>query len=318
MPKTLLEYADWLAERKLLWPSAPSRETINATPSTKPVENIRAVTWSAYGTLLRIADGELLFQHPQTIRMEVAIDKTIHEFNMWNSMTRRPGKPSDSFLPKYRNALEDECLRSGNRKGDIPEVDSAHVWKKMLGLLNKKDYQYDESFYGELNAFSEKIAYFFHSSLQGVEALPHALSTLTILAGAGFRQAVLDNAQCFTLVQLTRALRAQGALADVRDLLPDSLNAMSYEWGIRKPSVSLYAQSILRFNQIGIEPNQVLHVGTRMQGDLAVAKSCGFRTVLYAGEKLSLQASLEELKNPAIRPDRLITDLIQLRDILQC
>ena len=318
MPKSLLEYADWLSDRKLLWPAAPPKVSVSATPSTKPLNDIRAVTWSVYGTLLRISDGELLFAHPQTIRMEVAIEKTIHEFNMWNSMTRRAGKPSDAFLPKYRSALEDECLMSGNRKGDLPEVDSSHVWKRMLQLLSKKEYQYDESFYGDLQSLSEKVAYFFHSCLQGVEASTHAWSTLNVLRSTGIHQAILDNGQCFTLVQLTRALRTQGTMSDVAELLPEHLNTLSYEWGIRKPSVSLYAQSILRFNQLGIEPSQILHVGTRMQHDLSIAKSCGFRTVLYTGEKASLQATLDELKNPATRPDRLITDLTQLRDILSC
>src|SRR5664279_1379389 len=132
MPKTLLEYSDWLKERSLRWPAPPKIEPISASPSTKPLEDIRAVTWSLYGTLLRITDGELLFRHPQTIRMEVAIEKTIHEFNMWNSMTRRPGKPEDLLLPKYLNALEEARLTASNRKGDIPEIDSAHIWRKML------------------------------------------------------------------------------------------------------------------------------------------------------------------------------------------
>src|SRR5665811_1573443 len=86
-PKTLLEYSDWLKERSLRWPAPPKVDPVSASPSAKPMENIRAVTWSIYGTLLRITDGELVFQHPQAIRMEVAIEKTIHEFNMWNSMT---------------------------------------------------------------------------------------------------------------------------------------------------------------------------------------------------------------------------------------
>ena len=299
------------------WPAPPKIDPITATPSIKPLENIRAVTWSLYGTLLRITDGELIFEHPQSIRMEVAIDKTIHEFNMWNSMTRRPGKPSDSLLPKYLNALHDSLLTSGNRKGDLPEVDAAYVWRTLIGLLNKKEYVYDESLYGDAVALSEKIAYFFHCSLQGTEAAPAALTTLTAVAAGGLRQAALANAQCFTLVQLTRALREQGSLVDVETLLPASLNTLSHEWGIRKPSISLYAQSILRFKEIGIEPDQILHVGTRIQDDLAVAKICGFRTVLYAADKTSLQATSSELRNPETRPDRLITDLAQLRDILQ-
>jgi FMN phosphatase YigB (HAD superfamily) len=317
MAKTLFEYSDWLAERDLRWPAPPRPDPIKATPSIKPLEQIRAVTWSVYGTLLRITDGDLVFVHPQAIRMEVAMEKTIQEFNMWNSMTRRSGKPSDALMPKYLNAVENAKLTSSNRRGDIPEVDSAEIWGKMIGLLNKKEYQYDESVYGDLAEYAQKIAYFFHTSLQGTAAAPGALSTLTAIADAGLRQAALANGQCFTLVQLTHALREQGGIHDVSSYLSESLNTWSYEWGIRKPSVSLYAQSILRFRELGIEPDQILHVGTRVQDDLAVAKSCGFKTALYAAEKNSLQVTPEDLKNPDTRPDRLISDLSQLRDILQ-
>ena len=317
MPKTLLEYSEILDERNLRWPAPPKVETVNASPATKPMDDVRAVTWSLYGTLLRITDGELLFQHPQAIRMEVAIEKTIHEFNMWNSMTRKPGKPSDSLLPKYLNALEETKLRSSSAKGDLLEIDAAHIWRKLLDLLNKKEYRYDESLYGNLDELAAKVAYFFHSSLQGTEAAPGALATLIALKDGGIRQAALADAQCFTLVQLTRALRNQGLLLHLGDILPESMNTLSYEWGLRKPSIPLYAQTILRFKEVGIEPHQILHVGTRMQDDLAVAKSCGLRTVLYAGDKTSLQATGSDLKNPATRPDRLITELTQLRDILQ-
>lgn len=317
MSKTLLEYSDWLAERNLKWPAAPKLQPVSAAPSIKPLENIRAVTWSLYGTLLRITDGELLFDHPQEIRMEVAIDKTIQEFNMWNSMTRRPGKPSDGLLPKYRDALDEARLTSGNRKGDITEIDSAGIWAKIIDLLMRKEYRFDESFYGDYKSLAQKVAYFFHSSLQGVEAAPGALSTLLAISEAGIRQAALADAQCFTLVQLTRGLREQGTIHTVATILPESLNTLSYEWGIRKPSVSLYAQSILRFKELGIEPDQILHVGTRMEDDLAVAKSCGFRTALYAGDKTSLQATATDLKNPETKPDRLLTELSQLRDVLQ-
>lgn len=317
MPKTLLEYAELLDERNLRWPAPPKWEPVNAASSSKPLTGIRAVTWSLYGTLLRITDGELLFRHPQTIRMEVAIGKTIHEFNMWNSMTRRPGRPEDQLLPKYTNAIEEARLTSSNRKGDIPEIDSAEIWRRLLELLDKKEYRYDESIYGDLHEYSQKVAYFFHCSLQGTEAAKGALATLLAVSQGGIRQAALDNAQCFTLVQLTRALRTQGPVPDLGVILPDSLNTLSYEWGIRKPSVSLYAQSILRFKEIGIEPHEILHVGTRINDDLAVAKSCGFKTVLYAGDTSSLQATVADLKDPALRPDRLITELPQLRNILQ-
>ena len=107
MAKSLLEYAEWLTERNLRWPAAPAIESAKATPYVKPLTGIRAVTWNVYGTLLRITDGELLFQHPQAIRMEIALDKTIQEFNMWNSMTRKPGKPWEYLQQLYLNAVDE-------------------------------------------------------------------------------------------------------------------------------------------------------------------------------------------------------------------
>lgn len=317
MAKNLLEYTDLLDEKELRWPAPPKVDPVRATPTIKPLKEIRAVTWNLYGTLLRISDGDLMFNHPQPIRMDVAMEKTIQEFNMWNSMVRRHGKPSEQLLPKYLNAIADAQLRSGTQKGDIPEVNSAQIWSTIVQLLEKKEYHYDHGIYGDHDQLCEKIAYFFHSALQGTEAAPNALFTLTSIAEAGLRQSLLANAQSFSLVQLTRALRTQGAIQHVSSLLTESLNVLSYEWGIRKPSVSLFAQSILRHKAMGIEPGQILHVGTRMKEDLAVAKSCGFRTVLYAADRTSLQAAPEDLKDTETRPDLLITDLSQLRDILQ-
>lgn len=316
MAKTLLEYADWLAERKLRWPAPPKPEPAKATPYLKPLPGLKAVAWNVYGTLLRISDGELLFQHPQPIRMEVALDKTIHEFNMWNSMTRKPGKPWEYMQQKYLHALDEQKMASSGRKGDIVEVNSAKLWLKLLGMLDKKDYSYDTSLYGDMDELAEKVAYFFHSSLQGVEAAPNALKTLTAVTAAGFRQGLFADAQPFTVTQLVHALRDQGKLGSPDDLFTPSAHTFSFVEGIRKPSRTLFLRAMDRFNKLGLEPGQVLYVSTRVRDDLAVAKSLGMRTALYAAEKLALQAAPEDMKDPDLKPDRLVTDLAQIRDLI--
>lgn len=316
MAKSLLEYAEWLAERKLRWPAAPKIESAKATAYLKPLTGIRAITWNVYGTLLRITDGELLFQHPQAIRMEIALDKTIQEFNMWNSMTRKPGKPWEYMQQKYLNAVDELKMASSGRKGDATEVNSAHVWKKLLSMLDKKDYEYDTGFYGDMDELSEKVAYFFHSSLQGVEAAPGALPALQAVQAAGLRQALLTDAQPFTLVQLYRALLEQGAIPSSDVFFTPSLNTFSYKEAVRKPAKTLYLRAVDRFVKAGIQPEQILHVSSKVHDDLAVAKSLGMRTALYASEKLGLQAAPEDLKDPAMKPDRLITELTQIRDLL--
>ncbi len=316
MAKTLLEYADWLAERQLRWPAAPKSEPAKATPYLKPLTAIKAVSWNVYGTLLRIADGDLLFQHPQAIRMEVALDKTIQEFNMWNSMTRKPGKPWEYMLQKYVHALEEQQMASSGRMGDKVEVNSAKLWLKLIGMLDKKDYEYDTSIYGDMEAFSEKVAYFFHSALQGVEAAPNAHAALSAVAGVGLRQALLADAQPFTVAQLIRALREQGPVAAVDSLFQPALHTFSYLEGVRKPARTLFLRAMDRFNKLGLEPENILYVSSRVRGDLAIAKSLGMRTALYAAEKLGLQADSEDMKDHHLKPDRLLTDLVQVRELI--
>ena len=57
-------------------------------------------------------------------------------------------------------------------------------------------------------------------------------------------------------------------------------------------------------------------MSSRIQGDLAVARQYGFRTVLYAGDKSSFKASPQELSHADVRPRRLITDLRQIRTLI--
>lgn len=314
---SLREYAAWLTERKLLWPAAPATEPAKATPYTAPLPGIKAVVWNVYGTLLTIADGQLLLQHPQAIRMQVAMEKTIHEFNMWASMTRRPGQPWEYFLPKYNSAIEDAALTGGCKKGDFPEVNSAHIWTKLLEFLSRKDYQYDEDRYGDWDEYAEKVAFFFQLCLQGCQAAPAALQTLTDVAAAGVQQGLLAEAQPYTLAQLLQGLERQGRLPPLAKLFAPGCLIQTYEQGVRKPSLSLYGRCREQFGELNIEPEEILYVSSRLAEDLAVAKQHGFRTVLFAGDKLSLKATAAECKDPAMKPDRLMTSLSQIRNILE-
>jgi FMN phosphatase YigB (HAD superfamily) len=314
--KKLLDYTDWLDERKLLWPAPPKRLPVAATPSIEPLVGIRGVAFNIYGTLLRISDGELFFVHPQAVRMEIALEKTIKEFGMWNSMTRQPGAPWKGMLVRYERALDEQRLATTHTLGDTPEVDSALLWLKMIHLLAHKEYTYDVARYGTLEEFSEKIAFFFHSSLQGIEAEEGALQALRGLFQAGIRVGLVADAQRFTPVQMLRAFRQQGTLRSLDELFDPALATLSYREGIRKPSRSLYQHALERFRRMGIAASQVLMVGTRVADDLAIAKDVGMRTALLAADRTSLAAKREELADPETRPDRLLTSLTQLREIV--
>jgi FMN phosphatase YigB (HAD superfamily) len=316
MPQSLAEYAQWLSDRNLRWPSPPKLQRVKAEPHCDPLPGVKAVLWNVYGTLLRISDGELLHDPHDAARLEVALDKTIREFNMWHSMTRKPGAPWEYMMSIYRRIVEELRMVGTRRKGDVPEVNSAVVWRRIVGRLAQKEYEFDRVQYGDEDALSEKIAYFFHEMLQGHEAAPDAAAALNFVVNAGLPQGLLADAQCFTLTQLVRDLQQQDSSATIARLFRPELVTLSYVEGVRKPSMSLFAGAYRGLKTLGLAPEDVLYVSSRVAGDLAVAKAIGFRTAVYAGEKLGLSVTVEDLQNPDVCPDRLLTSLSQIRDVL--
>ena len=317
MALTLEQYAAYLDTRKdLVWPAPPEVDRPKAKPHLVRLPQVRAVLWNVYGTLLRIAGGELWFEHPQPFVMGVALDKTIQEYKMWSSMSRKPGQPSDYMKQLYLQVLtEHKAVPGGTEK--YPEVASDRVWEALIKKLFHKDYKFDAGFFGSLNEFSRKVAYFFHASLQGTAAYDGAAQAMRHVAEAGLKQGLLADGQCFTRVQLQRGLAAQDKDIDEDKLLDKDLIVLSYESRGRKPSERLFRHAVNALNQQGIAPNQVLHVGSRIQNDLVPARRLGMRTALFAGDRTSLQATAEQLKEPASRPDVLLTELSQIADVIQ-
>lgn len=317
MVKSLQEYVEWLDGRgDLIWPQPPNPQTAKATAFTKPLRDIRAVIWNVYGTLLHISDGQLRQMHAKKLFMQVALEKTIKEFNMWHSMSRKPGAPWEYMYKQYKILIDDAGLEGTERKGDKPHVNSVAVWKKLIDRLQKNEFEYDDGFYGDEDDLSEKVAYFFHANLQGVAAMPNALSALSAVAKAGLTQGLLADAQSFTLVQLLRALKAQGTLPPLGQLFRPDCMTFSFQVGLRKPSKTLYATAAENLQQSGISPQQILYIASRVPDDLAIAKQVGMRTGLFAGDQASLNASSTDMNDPEHKPDRLITDLHQIQELL--
>ncbi|MSR56332.1 MAG: HAD family hydrolase [Planctomycetaceae bacterium] len=317
MSKTLLEYADWLDERNLLWPAAPQPVPAKATPYLPPLPEVRAVTWSVYGTLLLIADGRLLPSIAEPIRMEVALEKTIHEFNMWNSMYRKPGAPWEYMLQQFRSLVEIQRLTGAARKGEAAEVNLPRVWRTLIERLQHKDYAWDEDELGDIDEFSEKVAYFFQSCLQGLQAAPNARAALAHIRRSGCRQGLVADGQVFTLTQILRALRRGVKTPSLTKLFSPGCVSLSYQFGVRQPAESLFEACLASLQREGISAAQTLHVASRLRDELGPAKRLGMRTALYAGDRHSLEATPAEVADSALRPDRILTDLRQIRQIVR-
>jgi FMN phosphatase YigB (HAD superfamily) len=317
MALTLEEYATWLDGRELLWPSLPEVVQAKAKPHLKRLNKVRAVTWSIYGTLLAVPGGTLWFKHPDSFVMTIALDKTVQEFKMWQAMSRKTGTPSEQLLGLYERLLEREELRGTGEFREAPAVRSDQIWTGIVKRLQENEYRFDAGFYGPPSELGEKIAYFFHSNLQATAAYPNSLKALERIKARGCLQLLFDDAQSFTSVQLLRGLRRQGKLSSLSDLFDVETSLLSCQAGIRKPARRLYREILNRLRSKGLYPDQILHVSSRLQTDLLVAKQLGMQTALFAGDKASLSASARQLQDEGTRPDILVLDLSQVADVVE-
>src|SRR5688572_3892307 len=159
MPLSLEQYATYLDTRGLPWPAAPPPAAPRVKPHLPHLDGVRAVLWTVYGTLLAIPEGDLKFEVENDLVMNVALDKTIHEFKMWGSMSRKPGQPAEYMREIYKKALDEQRLAPAADK--YPEILSEKIWEGIIKKLFQKEYQFDAGFYGSLNDYARKVAYFF-------------------------------------------------------------------------------------------------------------------------------------------------------------
>ena len=316
MALTLEQYAAYLDTRDLPWPAAPEVDRPKAKPHLVRLPEVRAVLWNVYGTLLAIAGGELLFEHPTPFVMNNALDKTIQEFKMWASMSRKPGQPSDYMGQIYRQLLADQRVGPGGGERH-PEVAAERLWEAILKRLLQKDYKFDAGFFGSLNEYSRKVAYFFHASLQGTACYPGAADALRHVASAGLTQGLLADGQCFTTVQLQRGLAAQDADLRLDDVIDPGLRVLSYEVRGRKPSERLFRQALHRPERKGHRPGRGAARRLAPDGRTScrpAASACAPPCSPATGPRC--RPTPEQLKDPAVRPDVLLTEPAQIAEVV--
>src|SRR5262245_6578769 len=121
MALTLEQYAtEFLPTRGLPWPAAPKIDTPKARPHLEPLK-VKAVLWTCYGTLVAIPHGEIRFEHDQQFVTDIALRKTLDEFKMWQSMSRKPGQPEEYLRELFKTAY-DRIRLAGSGGEKHPEI----------------------------------------------------------------------------------------------------------------------------------------------------------------------------------------------------
>ena len=141
--------------------------------------------------------------------------------------------------------------------------------------------------------------------------MPQAKETLKELKKRGLTLGIVSNAQFYTPVILSFLLEQP-----LEEIFSSNFLVWSFQERRGKPSPLIFKKIIesMRDYQIPIELS--LYVGNDMKNDIFTAHANGIPTVLFAGDKRSLRLREEEKEINLVQPERVITSLNQILEII--
>lgn len=263
-------------------PLAP--QSTGMAPDLAALRPFSALLLDVYGTLLvsaagDIGHGPMLCPSPE-----------LSELFLRYSIDRTP----EHVAQVLRQAIARSHASSRRQGIDHPEVDIVRIWQEVL----------EENDPGRAAAFALEVELI----VNPIYPMPGLRELLTHCRRRRVRMGIISNAQFYTPWQLVYFL---GAPLDTLGFDPRLL-FYSWQWGHAKPSGMMFvkAQSVLV--SMGIPAELVLYMGNDMRNDILPAKTVGFQTALFAGDRRSLRLRGDDAECAALSADLVVTDLRQL------
>lgn len=296
-----MDESDWTDLIRSRKPDTPVRPPADAAPRLEQLPGIRAVVFDVYGTLFSSGVGDIGLATGQNRNDQVkaALEEAGFE------VATGPETPAlDTAL--HTTVKAHQAARQAAGIGH-PEVNIHLVWRDLVEQLTE-----DGVLAGGGGADLARLAIDYETRVNPVQPMPGLESVLARLRSEPGVLGIISNAQFFTPL-LFDAFLGKGpvALGFAEDCC-----IWSYELLEAKPSTRLYTRCGEELEAgFGIAPGETLYVGNDMRNDIVPARACGFRTALFAGDRLSLRRRGDDPGCAGIESDLEVTDLKQ---ILEC
>lgn len=265
---------------------------------------IDAVIFDVYGTLFLSGSGDI--GTSQSTRLEEAFIEVLSRYHI----TIYSSSTGTRCVELFKTLIKTEHRRLQQREGtEYPEVDILEIWQSLLTSLN------NEGLIGNLKDLPtiRKIALLFELITNPVWPVSGSKELIETLQNRGVILGIISNAQFFTPLLFDRFFGAEPISLGFQK----ALLLYSFQEKKAKPSRHLFEKCRDRLkNQYLIEPHRVLYVGNDMLNDMYPSQEVGFKTALFAGDIRSLRLRKEMFKEREITPDAVVTDLLQLLDII--
>lgn len=290
------------AIRNIAVPLAPISTTVK--PATVPISGIKAVIFDIYGTLLVSGSGEI-----GTTENKGIIHSIQSAFDSAHISVSSPAAAFEAGSLFKKTILSDH---NNQRKTGVefPEIEVRSVWRRVFTMLKGRRLLKKMPDPDAIELFS--VVY--ESVVNPGWLMPNYHRVLAELEKRNLILGIVSNAQFFTPIVL-EAL--SGKPFEASGFHPECI-IMSYQLLEAKPSQRLFLllADVLK-TRFDIEPAQALYVGNDMKNDVMPASCLGFKTALFAGDRRSYRPRTGDPLCENITPDRVVTDLLQILDIIE-
>lgn len=273
--------------RRRLQPLAPLPTGLTPRGALRPP--VRSVMFDVYGTLFISASGDIDAAQNRTSG-RAGLEILLRKYHIARSAT-------EIFQELYAAV---EAAHAASKKSGVrhPEVDIVRIWQAITGLDSRnrvKDFAVE-----------------FEITANPVYPMPHLPEVLKYLVEKNVAMGIISNAQFYTPMLFDWFFDAEPEDLGFR---PDLL-FFSYRFGRAKPSPVLFESAARALSQTGVTRQEILYIGNDMLNDVYPAHASGFQTALFAGDRRSLRLREDEDRCRGLKPDVVITDLIQLIDLV--
>jgi len=256
-------------------------------PSGSLDHPVSCLLLDVYGTLFISGSGDIHSFAKDAARQE-PLNALLHRYGISDS--------ANALVQRLSEAVERAHVRLKDNGIDFPEIHIEALWRQLLPEMN--------------NHCLKTFAAEFERITNPVFPMPHLGEMLQGMKQNGVLLGIISNAQFYTPRLFEEFLDA--SLEDLG--FSEELILFSYVFGRAKPSFFLFEKAKSLLEKRNVRQENILYVGNDMLNDVFPAKAVGFQAALFAGDARSLRLRKDDARCRNLRPDLIITDLIQLLD----
>lgn len=269
------------------------------------VEGIKAIFFDVYGTMLISGTGDIGISKEKNNKFPIS--RILKDFQF--TLISHEENIDEMFSMLINRLIREEHKKLKDMGISFPEVDIVKIWVSILTELIDGNYISGTL---EISKIKE-AALSYECMVNPVWPMTGIDEFLHHLYNNNYKLGIVSNAQFYTEKILKDLLDFNLGI----DGFDRELIFYSYRENQAKPSKDFFLKAVTKIKKMyNIESEEILYIGNDMLNDIYTAQQCGCKTALFAGDRRSLRLRSSDERCVGLEPDLIITELVQLKNIL--